>query len=1158
MRKRVGRLLFLVGGAICVIGLLSAAKGTDFDDFIEALNELVEQQGPVPGHIAKELPQSQAIGEVAAAGEDLSDGQTNTPDPVRATSFAFETSELNSEESIVYSEMNLSNLQRNGTIDVPTGAFASPLFGAREFSQQMLRFEEFGMTRLGPESSPVAGHPFPTPPDSENGPSGPQLDAFLRHYISPAIGLLDPYPTRTSNDPDNGGTDENPWKSQIEAFLGRSLVTPPAEGRPPGEEWAHQRWNEFYPQAFVLTAQAGARMNSGLRDQKQSHRYSIGEFAPGGLYHNTAGAPGFDGTSAGIELRYHPDFPVQHANAVWTFDGTLPPKLLTARYGEPFVTRHYNALPIDPATNYGFGLHTISTHPHNVHVPAESDGYTQAFFFPGQFYDYRWPMVLAGYDTINTDASNPRAGMPDGNGGITNVRGDWRETMSSLWFHDHMLDFTATNVYKGNAAALNYYSSTDRGREPATAAEANGHSGYACHYANPDNVNLCLPSGSGLDWGNRDYDINLMIADKAWDAEGQLFFNIFNMDGFIGDQILTNWRWKPTLDVAARRYRLRLLNASVSRYFRIALVEKIDGTGGELRGPPGSGTSYNRVPMYMIANDGNIMEHAVYFDGNKTVGGLVNRNGILPTQSIAERYDIVVDFSDFSPGTKLYLVNVLEHHDGRRPYQEIPLADVLGGKYKPKVRNGRNRTDPAVSKFLEFKVHAYGDVDRSMDPADYVEGRKKMIPLPTFSEEELAGAIHRTFEFKRSSGTDHQPWTVKSDGSSAMAMDPQRLSAAASLGNTEIWHLEGGFGWAHPIHIHFEEGQILKKDGKAPPEWEQWARKDVYRLGRAFDSARTIDVAIRFREFLGSFMEHCHNTQHEDHAMLLRWDVENPGQVRVMPTPMPTWDGVGYVPSYALPTFRTGVPEAMDNFHEAGGTSPRPNTAPFDTVVATGVADKRGRIRLLGRVEPGQPFETFVDGVPGFNWFDAYCRVRASGTIRCRARDLEPGQRVTIRSQGNVSAPAQPISAAMVVGEGTVTERGRLRIRGWVQAGSEAVADLAGVSCSTSSYGRLSCRGRDLAPGQSVTVRITSSAVVAEEPGGGHVAREQADHRGRIRIRGRVEAGEEVRADIARVSCRTSSLGHFYCKASGLDPNQWITIRKVLNRETANSLAEKR
>ena len=75
---------------------------------------------------------------------------------------------------------------------------------------------------------------------------------------------------------------------------------------------------------------------------------------------------------------------------------------------------------------------------------------------------------------------------------------------------------------------------------------------------------------------------------------------------------------------------------------------------------------------------------------------------------------------------------------------------------------------------------------------------------------------------------------------------------------------------------------------------------------RVQDIPESVDMAIRTREFLGTFMEHCHNTQHEDHAMLLRWDIEHPGQVRVMPTPMPTWDGVGYVPTYALPTFRSG------------------------------------------------------------------------------------------------------------------------------------------------------------------------------------------------------------------------------------------------------------
>jgi hypothetical protein len=65
-------------------------------------------------------------------------------------------------------------------------------------------------------------------------------------------------------------------------------------------------------------------------------------------------------------------------------------------------------------------------------------------------------------------------------------------------------------------------------------------------------------------------------------------------------------------------------------------------------------------------------------------------------------------------------------------------------------------------------------------------------------------------------------------------------------------------------------------------------------------------MAIRFREFAGTFMEHCHNTQHEDHAMLLRWDIEHPGQTKLMPAPIPTWDGVEYVDSAALPTFRTG------------------------------------------------------------------------------------------------------------------------------------------------------------------------------------------------------------------------------------------------------------
>ena len=750
--------------------------------------------------------------------------------------------------------------QDNGTFNVPTNGQPSPLYSADPFSQKMLRFEEFGPEGLrlrGPR--PRRWRSLPSPSDASSGPSGEALEQFLSQKVWPK-------PTRESNT-----SKRNPWERKIEAYLGRRLAHPPAEGRPPGEGWSHQRWDEFPPKTIYQTATAGARTNGGFRDSKQYHGYAVGEFGPGGLYYNTAGMGGTEGTTSGIEARFHPNMPIQDPDALWTFDGTFPPKLLQARYGEAVMMRHYNALPIDVSANRGFGVHTLTTHEHNGHNPAESDGYANAFFFPGQFYDYRWPMVLAGHDSENTNASDSRAGAPDGQGGIRKLRGDYRETMSTHWFHDHMLDFTAQNVYKGSAAMMNYYSAIDRGNE-----------------AIDDGVNLRLPSGSGADWGNRDYDVNLLLADKAWDQEGQLWFNPFNLKGFIGDVMTVNWLYKPYFDVRARKYRFRLLNGSVSRYFKVALVDEA--------GDP--------VPFYMVANDGNIMEHSVYFP-----------DGELPTQGIAERYDIVVDFSQFEPGDKLYFVNVLQHKNGQVTDSVVPLGDIASGAYSPtEVDDNGDEIpdrwvdgDPVVGRFLEFRVHAYEGEDQSMDPADYVEGAQTMIPIRRPTEEELANALHRTFEFERQP-TDEAPWVIETDGGKGFNMDPQRLSAAPSKnsGGLEVWRLLNSGTWSHPIHIHFEEGIVLRRNGMEPPPWEKWGRKDVYRLGPQPDSGDVVEIALRFREFAGTYMEHCHNTQHEDHAMLLRWDIEHPGQVKLMPTPLPAWDGVAYVNSVALPTARVG------------------------------------------------------------------------------------------------------------------------------------------------------------------------------------------------------------------------------------------------------------
>lgn len=743
--------------------------------------------------------------------------------------------------------------------NIPTNGPPSPLFGAEPFSQPMLRFEEFGMEPIKLNGGGCADcKKLPLPVSAQVGPNGQELEQFLS-------GPIFPIPKRFSNT-----KNLNPWQEAIEAYLGRNLNKPPAEGRPPGAKWSHQRWGQFRPDVGFQTAQAGARTNGGFRDSRQLHKYNAGEFGPGGLYFNTTGTPGTEGTTAGVQVKFHPGMPTQEPLALWTFDGTFPPKLLMARYGEPLIMRHYNALPIDVSANRGFGLHTLSTHEHNGHNPAESDGYTNAFFFPGQFYDYRWPMALAGNDSINVNKMDKRAGSPDGSGGIIPIRGDWRETMSTHWFHDHMLDFTAQNVYKGNVAMMNYYSALDRGNE-----------------ALDDGVNLRLPSGSTLDWGNRDYDVNLLLAEKAWDEEGQLWFNPFNQTGFIGDVMTVNWLFKPYLDVRARKYRFRILNGSVSRYFKLALVNEA--------GEP--------VAFHMVANDGNIMEHTVAFE-----------NGELPTIGIAERYDIIVDFSQFQPGDKLYFVNMLQQRNGQAADTVIPLTDIVSGEYQAiqvdddgDGKADRWFEDPVVGSFMEFRVHEYNGVDRSIDPADYVAGQQTLIPIRRPSEDELANALHRTFEFERQP-TDEAPWVIETDGGKGFNMDPRRLSAAPTKNSNglEVWRIVNSGTWSHPIHIHFEEGIILRRGGVEPPEWEKWARKDVYRLGPQLDSTGMVEVALRFREFAGQYMEHCHNTQHEDHAMLLRWDIERPGQTLVMPAPIPSWDGVSYVDSLALPTARTG------------------------------------------------------------------------------------------------------------------------------------------------------------------------------------------------------------------------------------------------------------
>jgi hypothetical protein len=450
----------------------------------------------------------------------------------------------------------------------------------------------------------------------------------------------------------------------------------PIEGRPPGPIWAHQQFNLLPPQVAIEATMEGAKPNT-VYDPGVAAQFNSGIDA-----------------SATFPPRFHPNLPDQGPLAFWTYNGTFPPKLMQVRYGgDAVLFRLHNKLPADVTQNGGFGRHTISTHEHNGHHGAENDGFTGAYFFPNQFYDYHYPVVLAGRNTINTNATDPRAGGPADNGGINKIAGDWRETMSTHWFHDHMFSFTSQNVYKGIAGMFNIYSALDRGNEGLN-----------------DGVNLRLPSGTAKNFGNLEYDVNLMLADKAWDQDGQLAMDIFDFDGFLGDAMTVNLVYTPFFEVERRKYRFRILNGAVSRFFKVAIAD----------------ASGNAQPMIFIANDGNLMPSPIVLTQ-------------LDEQGIAERYDIVVDFSRYSIGSKLWMVNLAEHQDGKKPSDDLTLAQALSG----------NSSDPCVGKFLALRRTIKAECWRPTSaafPQRQDSAREKSGRLSTAAE---AGTIRSTSTLKK-------------------------------------------------------------------------------------------------------------------------------------------------------------------------------------------------------------------------------------------------------------------------------------------------------------------------------------------------------------------------------------------------------------------------
>ncbi|MBI2907664.1 MAG: multicopper oxidase domain-containing protein [Chloroflexi bacterium] len=509
-------------------------------------------------------------------------------------------------------------------------------------------------------------------------------------------------------------------------------------------------------------------------------------------------------------------------STIYGFNGTFPGPMINAEYGKLALVRFVNELDQNPFNlnrgDFGAPDWAFLTHLHNGHTAPESDGnpnYKPGAYTPGKWVDNLYLNYPAG--------------------------GDDDEKQSYFWFHDHRMDHTGANVYKGMVGLYPIYDPVlDFGDET-------------------DKRGLRLP---GLRTNNADgtfgvkYDIPLAIYDCALDDGatphqdihipanecglrhpeqwGKTFFRHYPNHGFVGDIFTVNGKAFPYLVVERRKYRFRFLDASIARCYELMLMSGHPvadaGTQGQYQLPDGQ----QCMRFIQIASEGGLLPRPLVRDSFQ----------IWP----AKRREVVVDFTRYmdktptKPGDVIYLVNTLEMEDGRKPDFNAPGA-ILG--YKVPI----------------MKIIIGGDPPQP-DVSDIPNNLRRLPKVPT----NVRGLPFRRFVLKRSGtfGGEFE-WLINDE-----IFDPTKQLALPKLGSAEVWEIvNGGGGWVHPLHIHMEEHQVIARNGSTNPHPDDESKEDVV----ALDPGESVLIYRQFRTFTGPYVCHCHNLAHEDHAMMFGWTI---------------------------------------------------------------------------------------------------------------------------------------------------------------------------------------------------------------------------------------------------------------------------------------------
>ena len=616
----------------------------------------------------------------------------------------------------------------------------------------------------------------------------------------------------------------------------------------------HQRWCDD-PQVYGATTPLVYKIELKVEE----HSFTTSQVLP----INANGLPrdSFDhlGKRVAAGPRYLPP------STIYGFNGTFPGPMINAEYGQPALVRFINRLGENekgldrqdfgsPGPDYSF-----LTHLHNAHSAPESDGNPHYSLLNGPY--------NSGYGT-GAWVDNLYLNWPAG--------GLEAEKQSFFWFHDHRMDHTGANVYKGLVGLYPIYDPVlDFGDE-----------------TNPNGLRLPGRRSDPRDDGSFDvaYDIPLVFFDVALDDGvtnhldmhdglgeypeagnprkhpewwGKTFFKHFPNEGFVGDLFTVNGKACPVLQVERRKYRFRFLDASVARIYDFKLMSSTQGpkaardlgyTGLEMQGQYRIPDGQQCMRFTEIATDGGLLPLPIPRDNFE----------LWP----AQRREVIIDFTKYqdgttptTPGDVVYLTNVMKMKNGR-------------------MWNKSTRFSPDPAYKIPMLKFVIGGLPAEPDQSVIPQALRALPVVPANWKDLMANRM--VFEVQRGSGGGEIEWLIN-----GTAFDPANVVrslknpagktplAQQKLGSYNLWELRNASGgWVHPMHLHQEEHRVVKRNDKvitgptsARPDGD--GKEDVIGL----DPGESVIVFRHFRGFVGSYVAHCHNLAHEDHAMMFSWQI---------------------------------------------------------------------------------------------------------------------------------------------------------------------------------------------------------------------------------------------------------------------------------------------